>query len=178
MKYKEELTKAMEWLGQKKNTIFLGQAVEFPGTAMTQTLKKINKKKILEFPVAEDFQLGFSIGLSLNGLVPISIYPRWNFLILATNQLVNHLDKLNKMSSEILTNKVIIRTSVGSERPLNPQHQHVGNFTKAYQKMLSNVEIIELKNANQILKSYQKAYNRKDKKSTILVEYGDYINEK
>ena len=178
MKYKSELIKSMNYLGKKKDTIFIGQATEYAGTAMTGTLSQINKKKIYEFPVAEEMQMGVSIGLSLNGFIPVTIYPRWNFLILAANQIVNHLDKLRKMSSENLKHKVIIRTSVGSKRPLNPQHQHVGNFSSAFKKILTNIEIIELKEPYQIFKSYKKAYERKDGKHTLLVEYGDYINEK
>jgi len=89
MKYFDELKRAMTWLGQKDNTMFLGQAVEYAGTAMTNTLKDVDRAKLLEMPVTEDMQMGMSIGLSLKGLIPISIYPRWNFLLLATNQIVS-----------------------------------------------------------------------------------------
>ena len=44
--------------------------------------------------------------------------------------------------------------------------------------MLSNIEIVKLNNTNKIFKEYEKAYLRKDNKSTILVEYADYYNEK
>ena len=50
--YFEELTKAMEWLGRQDDTIFLGQAVSVPGTAMSNTLKGINPTKLIELPVA------------------------------------------------------------------------------------------------------------------------------
>ena len=166
MKYKSELIKSMNYLGKKKDTIFIGQATEYAGTAMTGTLSQINKKKIYEFPVAEEMQMGVSIGLSLNGFIPVTIYPRWNFLILAANQIVNHLDKLRKMSSENLKHKVIIRTSVGSKRPLNPQHQHVGNFSSAFKKILTNIEIIELKEPYQILNPIKK--HTKEKMENIL----------
>ena len=86
MKYVDELTKAMNFLAKDSRTIFIGQAVEFPGTAMTSTLKDIPKDKLYEFPVAEEMQLGISTGLALNNCVPVSIFPRWNFLLLATNQ--------------------------------------------------------------------------------------------
>ena len=46
MKYFEELKKSMNFLGSKKNTIFIGQAVEVAGTAMSNTLKGIKKKII------------------------------------------------------------------------------------------------------------------------------------
>ena len=45
-------------------------------------------------------------------------------------------------------------------------------------KMTNNIDVIKLKEPNQILPSYKKAYFRKDLKNTILVEYGDYYNEK
>ena len=44
MKYFDELKRSMEYLGEKKDTLFVGQAVEVPGTAMSNTLKNIDKK--------------------------------------------------------------------------------------------------------------------------------------
>ena len=94
MKYFDELKKSMDWLGAQDDTFFIGQAVEVPGTAMFNTVKDINPTKRLEVPVFEDTQLGMSIGMALTGQRIISIFPRWNFLLCATNQLVSHLDKL------------------------------------------------------------------------------------
>lgn len=178
MKYFDELKKSMTWLGEQSNTIFVGQAVQYAGTAMTNTLTEVSSKKLLEMPVNEDMQMGISIGLGLNGSVPISIYPRWNFLLLATNQIVNHLDKISLMSSGGFTPKVIIRTSIGSQRPLHPQHQHVGDFTDEFKSMCKNIDLIRLDESDQIFDAYQYAYTRTDGKSTILVEWGDYYNEK
>ena len=144
MKYFDELKRSMEWIGSKQNTIFIGQAVEVPGTAMFNTLKDIDKSKRVELPVFEDTQMGMSIGLALNGFKVISIYPRWNFLICATNQLVNHLDKLPIISDGAVNPSLIIRTSVGSERPLFPGYQHIGNMSDGFRKLLTTVEIIEL----------------------------------
>jgi len=178
MKYFEELKKSMEYLASNKKTIFIGQAVEVPGTAMSNTLKNINKNKLLELPVAEEMQMGMTIGLALNGNIPVSIYPRWNFLLLAMNQLVNHLDKINIMSNSGFKVKTIIRTGIGSQRPLHPQYQHIGDFTEGVKKMCTTVDIIKLNETDEIFPAYEKALNREDGKSTILVEYGDYYNEK
>lgn len=178
MKYFSELKKTMNYLGSKKNSIFIGQAVSDPGTAMTNTLKDVDSNKLMEFPVAEEMQMGVSIGMAMNGYLPISIYPRWNFLLLAANQLINHLDKISIFSDKGFSPKVIIRTSAGSVRPLNPQSQHVGDFTNGFKKILKKIEIIQLKESKDIFPAYKKAYNRKDGISTILVEYGDYYNEK
>ena len=178
MKYASELSKSMDFLSKNSKTIFLGQAVAFPGTAMSGTLRNIPKKKLYEMPVAEEMQMGITTGLALNNFIPISIFPRWNFLILSMNQLINHLDKLKVMSNNEFKVKVIIRTSVGSQRPLNPQHQHISDFTSQVKKMCTNIDVIKLTNAKDIFLSYKKALNRKDGKNTILVEYGDYYNEK
>ena len=178
MKYFDELKRSMTWLGEQENTLFLGQAVAYPGTGMTNTLSEVSKGKLIEMPVNEDMQMGISLGMALNSTVPISIYPRWNFLILAANQLVNHLDKAKIMSNGGYTPKVIIRVGIGSQRPLHPQHQHIADFTSGFRAMCDTVDIIRLEEPHQIFESYQYAYNRTDGRSTILVEYGDYYNEK
>ncbi len=74
--------------------------------------------------------------------------------------------------------KVIIRTGIGSKRPLHPQHQHVGDFTDAFRLMCQNIEVIRLDEPEHIFPAYKKALERTDGRSTIVVEYGDYYNEK
>ena len=166
----------MNWLGDQEDTIFLGQAVGVPGTGMYNTLKDISIDKRIELPVFEETQMGMSIGLSITNKVPVSIYPRWNFLLCAVNQLVTHLDAMPDFSHGEYLPKVIIRTSIGSERPLHPQAQHVGDYSEAFKKMLKRTDVVVLDDSDQIVDAYKKAY-RSDH-STILVEYGDYYNEK
>ena len=178
MKYFEELKKSMNYLAKNERTIFLGQAVKVPGTSMSNTFKEINPNKLIELPVAEEMQMGMTNGFAINGLIPVSVFPRWNFLLLAMNQLINHLDKIKLMSNDGYKTKVIIRTGIGSEKPLHPQYQHVGDFTEAVKKMCSNIELIKLNEAKDIFPAYKKALEREDGKSTIVVEYGDYYNEK
>jgi len=178
MKYFDELCRAMDYLARDSRVMFLGQAVACPGTAMTNTLKNVPRDRLLELPVAEDMQMGMSTGLALTGLVPVSVFPRWNFLLLAVNQLVNHLDKLPDMSCGGYRPRVIIRTGIGSERPLHPQHQHVGDYTDAFRLMCRHIEVIRLDEPADIFPAYQKALEREDGKSTIVVEYGDYYSEK
>lgn len=169
--YSSDLTRSMTWLGQQPNTLFIGQAVGYPGTAMTSTLSGVPKEKLVELPVAEEMQMGMSIGLALAGFVPVSIYPRWPFLLLATNQLVNHLDKLLIYSHGGYKPKVIIRTAVPSRTPLDPQSQHIGNYSDPFRQMLKTVEVIECERADQIFDAYKKAYEREDGRSTLIVEH-------
>ena len=98
----------MDFLGSKKNTIFIGQAVEYPGTAMSNTLTNVPKNKLFELPVAEEMQMGMTLGLAMDGNIPISIFPRWNFLLYGMNQLINHIDKYSLMTGKEKKIKTII----------------------------------------------------------------------
>ena len=173
----DELTRSMEYLGKFDNTIFIGQSVEVAGTAMRNTLLNIDDNKLVEMPVDEDFQMGLATGMALTGLIPISIFPRWNFLLLATNQIVNHLDKLKEITQNKNPGKVIIRTGIGSVIPLHPGPQHTGDFTEAFKLMCPNLNIVRLDKTSVIFDEYQKAYERSDGISSLLIEWSDKYND-
>jgi pyruvate/2-oxoglutarate/acetoin dehydrogenase E1 component len=173
----DELTRSMEYLGKFDNTIFIGQSVEVAGTAMRNTLLNIDDDKLVEMPVDEDFQMGLATGMALTGLIPISIFPRWNFLLLATNQIVNHLDKLKEITQNKNPGKVIIRTGIGSVIPLHPGPQHTGDFTEAFKLMCPNLNIVRLDKTSMIFDEYQKAYERSDGISSLLIEWSDKYND-
>jgi len=176
-KYMDELTRSMEYLGKFDNTIFIGQSVEVAGNAMRNTLLNIDHNKLVEMPVDEDFQMGLATGMALTGLIPISIFPRWNFLLLATNQIVNHLDKLKEITQNKNPGKVIIRTGIGSVIPLHPGPQHTGDFTEAFKLMCPNLNIVRLDKTSMIFDEYQKAYERSDGISSLLIEWSDKYND-
>ena len=170
MSYFDELSKAMKWLGEQPDTVFLGQSVAYPGNAVYKTLADVTIEKRVELPVAEDMQMGMSIGLSFGGKVPVTIYPRMNFLVCAMNQLMNHLDKIERYSNGQFKPKVIIRTCVGSETPLDPGIQHKGEVPL----YLETIPISRLKNKADIFKAYWNAYFMEG--STLLIEYADLYN--
>jgi pyruvate/2-oxoglutarate/acetoin dehydrogenase E1 component len=178
MSYFQELQKAMTLLSSHPQTIFLGQAVLYEGTGLYDSLKHIPEEKRIELPVAEYFQSGLVNGMAIAGMIPISVFPRWNFLLMGVDQIVNHLDKFVEMSDGKLFPKVIIRVAVGSERPVDPQSQHKGNFSDAFRSMTKNIEVIELFEPEQIVPAYEKALLREDKVNTILVEFADFSKEK
>lgn len=178
MKYFDELKRSMEFLAADPRVVFMGQAVAVPGTAMSNTLKDVSPGRLIELPVAEEMQMGMTTGLALAGQVPVSIFPRWNFLMCGLSQLVNHLDKLAVMSNGGYRAKAIVRTGIGSERPLHPQHQHVGDYTEALRLMCKTIEVIRLDEPEDIFPAYERALLRDDGRSTLIVEYGDYYSEK
>ena len=168
----------MEWLGEKDDVVFLGQACRVSGHAISSTLEKVPLDKRIEMPVFEETQLGLSTGMALEGFVTVTLYPRFDFFILAANQLVNHLDKIRDMSTGDMTPKVIIRVSVGSRDPIDAGPQHTQNHADAFRKMLTDVELIELMEPEDIFPAFKKAYERTDGRSTLLIEHGEYYGKK
>ena len=167
MSYSNELTKAMTWLGEQPDTIFIGQSVAYPGNALYGTLSGVPMEKRLELPVAEEMQMGVSIGLALTGKTVISIYPRFDFLLLAMNQLVNHLDRLEEFTHGEYHAKVIIRVGIGSSKPMYPGVQHCGNYTEAFRQMLK-MPVASLLLPQDVLRIYQHAY--KGMGSCLVIE--------
>ena len=178
MKYKDELIRAMKWLGEQEDTVFLGQACKVSGHAISSTLVDVPEDKRIELPVFEETQLGISTGMALEGYVPITMYPRFDFFILACNQLVNHLDKMRDMSKGEMTPRVIMRVAVGSKNPIDAGPQHTQDHTEAMKKMLTDVNVVELTEPEQVFSAFQDAYTRPDKRSTLIVEYGEYYATK
>ena len=178
MKYLDSLIKSMEWLSDKDDTLFIGQSVKYSGNSIFNTLKTIKNKKKIEMPVFEDLQMGLSIGLALEGYIPITCYPRFDFLILAFNQLINHLDKIRYMSKNKMQPRVIIRTSIGSKHPLDGGVQHTQDYTEIFKKICTEIDVIMLNEPQEILPAFKHAYQRKDSKSSLIIEHGDYYNEK
>jgi pyruvate/2-oxoglutarate/acetoin dehydrogenase E1 component len=157
MTYKEQLTEMMTQLGQREDTIFIGQQIVWPGNPMSSTLNGVSKDKMIEVPVMEDSQMGMSLGMSMTGKFVITFYPRWDFLICAANQLVNHVDKIKLMSNNQWRPNMIIRVGKGSDKPIDPGHQHKGNYIDEFKLMCPNIEFHECLTSYDVELSYKYA---------------------
>lgn len=169
MTYKEQLTESMTILGQREDTIFIGQQIVWAGNPMSGTLINVPKEKMIEMPVMEDSQMGMSLGLSLSGKFVITFYPRWDFLICASNQLISHVDKIKLMSNNEWNPNMIIRVGKGSDKPIDPGHQHKGNYLEEYKSLCKNIEFHDLKTSSDVELAYK--YVTKEGGIHVLVEY-------
>lgn len=170
--FQQAVNKAMLMLADEDETVFIGQSVKFDGAAIYESLKGVPMNKRLEVPVIEDFQLGYCTGLSLTGKLPVCIYPRFDFMLLCMNQLINHLDKLPLYGWKP---KVIIRTRVGQRtkdgKPMDAGPQHTQNYTFPLRQMLSTrIEVLEVRNPKHVMEAYDLALSNKH--STLVVENG------
>lgn len=169
----------MGMLAEDARTVFVGQSVRYEGHALYKTMQTqdgipiVPMERRVELPVIEDFQMGYSTGLALAGKLPVSIFPRWDFLLLAANQLVNHLDKIPLQGK--FRPKVIIRTTVGARYPLNSGHQHTQDHTAAFRLMLQTVEVMEINSKWDTMRVYTHALHSNH--SVLVVERQDLYNE-
>jgi pyruvate/2-oxoglutarate/acetoin dehydrogenase E1 component len=165
--YKDALTNAMTELAKLNDTIFIGQQIVYAGNPMSTTLGEVPKEKMIEVPVMEETQMGMTLGLAITGKHVISFYPRWDFIVSAANQLINHVDKFEVMTGKKLN--IIIRLGKGSDKPLDPGHQHKGNYIDEFKSLCKNIEFHDLKTPTDIELAYK--YVTKEGGVHVLVEY-------
>ncbi len=160
----------MRLLAAQPRSIFIGQGVGEggDGVSMWHDFDGVPMSQRIEFPVAEELQAGYGIGLAMMGYLPILVYPRIDFLLRAADALINHLDKIHDMSRGQWRPKVIIRTRVGARKPLDAGPQHTQNHARAFQLMLTNVEVRTILRPEQILSVYNDAVQNDH--STLIVE--------
>lgn len=179
MNYFDAIREGQRLLSSDPRTLFVGQSVRYEGHALFKTMQTEEGEPIvpldrrIELPVIEDFQMGYCTGIALQGFVPVSIFPRWDFLLLAANQIVNHLDKIPLMGD--FRPKVIIRTTVGARYPLDSGPQHTQDHTAAFRLMLKTVEILEINSKWDAGPVYRKALD--SAASVLIVEKQDLYNE-
>ena len=171
--YKIALTTAMTTLAKLDETIFIGQQIVYAGNPMSTTLGEVPKEKMIEVPVMEETQMGMTLGLAITGKTVISFYPRWDFLISAANQLINHVDKYELMTGKKVN--ILIRVGKGADVPLDPGHQHKANYIEEFKTMCPNIEVHDLKTWQDVELSYN--YVIKEGGIHILAEYPELYNK-
>jgi pyruvate/2-oxoglutarate/acetoin dehydrogenase E1 component len=172
MSYYLALRNAMYELSKDERTLFVGQGVRWPNNAQFNTLADVPEAQRIELPVIEDFQAGYCLGLAMAGYLPVCIYPRHDFMLLALNQIVSHIDKLPMTS---FSGRIIIRCAVGARWPLDSGKQHTNDYTAALRLMCRTIDIIELNCARDVLPAYERAL--RSERSCMLVERADLYGE-
>ena len=169
MSYKDALTDANTKLAGYPRVRFVGYGLK-KGRALG-TLKNFKDEQIIEMPVAENLMIGFAIGLALQGYLPVVFIERMDFLMNAMDAMVNHLDKIAKISHGEFHPKVIIRCIVGNtKKPLYTGATHTQDLTEVIRQMVS-FPVWKMKDEGDIEVFYDLASKTFD--SVMLVEYKD-----
>jgi pyruvate dehydrogenase E1 component beta subunit len=85
-------------------------------------VEEFGSKRCFETPVCEDSMMGFGLGAAVNGLRPVLVHLRVDFLLLAMNQLLNMVSCYNYTAGGHVKIPFVIRAVIGRGFGQGPQH--------------------------------------------------------
>jgi pyruvate dehydrogenase E1 component alpha subunit len=132
--YKDAMIQSMTELGEQ-GAIFIGYNVLY-GNAIG-TLKNVPDDQKLETPVAENLMAGLAIGMSFEGFIPVLYYERHDFMLVAADAIVNHIDKIERISHGEFKCPVIIRAVTADAGPFYSGITHSQDFTNVFKEAVS-----------------------------------------
>lgn len=112
-------------LSNHPNVFLIGQGLWSPwyvGASMTDLDKEFGSARVLDCPISEMATTGAAIGASLCGYRPVIIHPRMDFMILATDQIVNGAAKWRHMLGGHASPSVTFRGIVNRGGEQGAQH--------------------------------------------------------
>lgn len=126
MQYCEGILAAFEYVMERDpRCLTIGQGLWSPwyvGRSMDGLDKKFGKDRVIDTPVSEQATTGIALGAALNGYKPIVIHPRMDFMILATDQIVNQAAKWRHMLGGAPGPAMVIRGIVNRGGEQGAQH--------------------------------------------------------
>ena len=151
--YKDAVNIAMKELAEL-GAIFIGYNVA-RGDAMG-TLKDVPSDQKIETPVAENLMAGLAIGMSFEGFLPVVYFERHDFMLVAMDAIVNHIDKIERISHGEYKVPVIIRAVTADAGPFYSGITHSQDFTNLLKTAVS-FPVSDPKNGSEILKAFREA---------------------
>jgi len=119
---KEALTLALE---HDPRVFVLGQGVDDP-SAMFGTTRglqaQFGRQRVFDTPLSEEGMMGVSAGAAMNGMRPVYMHNRPDFILLAFNQLVTHAAKFHFMDNGSTTVPMVIWAAIGRGWGSGAQH--------------------------------------------------------
>jgi pyruvate dehydrogenase E1 component beta subunit len=167
LKYKDAALKVMTDLGNQ-GAIFVGYNVNnAPGGNAMGTLKNVPDNQKLETPVAENLMAGLCIGMGFENFLPVLYFERHDFMLVAMDAIVNHIDKIERISHGEYKVPVIIRAVTADGGPFYSGITHSQDFTNMLRAAVS-FPVYDPKNGNELEEAFYKA--RHSGKPAIIVE--------
>jgi acetoin:2,6-dichlorophenolindophenol oxidoreductase subunit beta len=103
----------------------LGQGVDDP-SAMFGTTRGLQKRfgpdRVFDTPLSEEGMMGVSTGAAMNGMRPVFMHNRPDFVLLAFNQLVTHASKFHFMDNGQTTVPLVVWAAIGRGWGSGAQH--------------------------------------------------------
>ena len=105
--------------------LILGQGVNDPKGMFGVTTglhEKFGKDRVFDTPLSEEGMTGICTGASMNGLRPVYMHNRPDFLLLAFNQIVGHASKIHYMDNGETNVPLVIWSAIGRGWGSGSQH--------------------------------------------------------
>jgi pyruvate dehydrogenase E1 component beta subunit len=103
----------------------LGQGVDDP-SAMFGTARGLQQRfgagRVFDTPLSEEAMMGVAAGAAMNGLRPVYMHNRPDFVLLAFNQLVTHAAKFHFMDNGQTTVPMVVWAAIGRGWGSGAQH--------------------------------------------------------
>jgi len=103
----------------------LGQGVDDP-TAMFGTTRglqaRFGRARVFDTPLSEEGMMGVATGAAMNGMRPVFMHNRPDFVLLAFNQLVTHAAKFHFMDDGQTTVPLVVWAAIGRGWGSGAQH--------------------------------------------------------
>jgi len=129
----EALSLALE---QDPSVLVMGQGVDDP-SAMFGTTRGLAERfggaRVFDTPLSEEGMMGVATGAAMNGMRPVFMHNRPDFVLLAFNQLVTHAAKFHFMDNGQTTVPLVVWAAIGRGWGSGAQH------SQAIQGMLAGV---------------------------------------
>ena len=115
--YCEALNEAMVQEMERDSSVFVyGIGVPDHKRLFGSTIglvEKFGSDRCFDTPLSEDSMTGFGLGAAINGMRPIHVHMRVDFLLLAMNQLANMVSSYRYVSGGKLSVPMVIRAVIG-----------------------------------------------------------------
>ncbi|NQT46483.1 MAG: alpha-ketoacid dehydrogenase subunit beta [Candidatus Omnitrophica bacterium] len=115
--YASALYETFDQLLSLNDKIFImGQGVDDPFGMFGTTLnlhKKYGARRVFDTPLSEEGMMGVALGAALTGMRPIYMHNRPDFLLVAMNQIVNHVSKWSYMFGGAVGAPLVIWAAIG-----------------------------------------------------------------
>lgn len=126
MKYSDAIRAGFSHLLANHDDVFaIGQGVWSPwyvGQTMKDLDLEFGRERVIDTPVSENATTGAAIGAALAGYRPIVIHPRMDFMILASDPIVNQASKWSHMLGGQASPSVTIRGIINRGGEQGAQH--------------------------------------------------------
>ncbi len=119
---REALTLALE---HDPRVFVLGQGVDDPSAMFGTTRglqQQFGSQRVFDIPLSEEGMMGVSAGAAMNGMRPVYMHNRPDFILLAFNQLVTHAAKFHFMDNGTTDVPMVVWAAIGRGWGSGAQH--------------------------------------------------------